>query len=283
MVKTDTLFLVEWLPYTKWKVTSFTISLDWNSKDRTSSNTSVTKGKLRLLWASYWIEGNQGAEIPNSFFARTFTAKSSPQESLTRVKKCQKEDFPLAKEDWVREYPGKLDIHKAMGPEGCIHECQGSWQTPWLNHSQLSLTGRGDEESCLRTGRNQMSPWSSKMARRRTQGTTSESAPLESLQRQQSTSFWRPSLSTCRTRRWSGAGSMDLLKVSHVWPTWLPFMMEQLPGWMRGEQWILSISVSAGPFTFLLFVATGTKCSTLRRNISTGVPISVTLTTPDCP
>ncbi|KFW79099.1 hypothetical protein N305_02296, partial [Manacus vitellinus] len=26
-------------------------------------------------------------------------------------------EFPLVKEDWVREHPGKLDIHKSMGPE----------------------------------------------------------------------------------------------------------------------------------------------------------------------
>ncbi|GAB0205958.1 mitochondrial enolase superfamily member 1 [Grus japonensis] len=44
-----------------------------------------------------------------------------PQETQTmevREKVCQKEDFPLVKEDRVREHLGNLNIHKSMGPDG---------------------------------------------------------------------------------------------------------------------------------------------------------------------
>lgn len=45
--------------------------------------------------------------------------KISLKESLTwetGVEECWKEDFPLIKENWVREHPGKHDILKSMGP-----------------------------------------------------------------------------------------------------------------------------------------------------------------------
>ncbi|KAJ7410616.1 hypothetical protein BTVI_53109 [Pitangus sulphuratus] len=65
-------------------------------------------------------EDAEKSELLNTTFALVCTDKTSPQESLTqdtRVKECWKEDFPLVKEDWVREL-GKLDIHKFMGPDG---------------------------------------------------------------------------------------------------------------------------------------------------------------------
>lgn len=58
------------------------------------------------------------AELLNAFFVSVFIDKTSPEGSLTwetRVEECWKEEFSLVKEDWVREYVGKL--HKSMGPD----------------------------------------------------------------------------------------------------------------------------------------------------------------------
>lgn len=71
-------------------------------------------------------------------------------------------------------------------------------------------------------------PWFSKRARRRTQGTTSQSASAQSLERWWSASLCRRPLSIWMTRMWSGAASMDALKVNHALPTWLPCTMKQL-------------------------------------------------------
>lgn len=53
----------------------------------------------------------------NAFFALVFTAWVNPQESLTleiKEKAWRKEDFPLVKEDQVRD---QLNEHKFMGCE----------------------------------------------------------------------------------------------------------------------------------------------------------------------
>lgn len=50
-------------------------------------------------------------------------------------------------------------------------------------------------------------------------GSSGQSASSQSLIRCWSTSFWRPSLCTWVTRRWSQAVSMDSLKVNQAWPT----------------------------------------------------------------
>lgn len=55
------------------------------------------------------------------------------------------------------------------------------------------------------------------------------------------------SLHARKTRRRSGVISIHSLKVSHVWPTWLPSTMKQLPGWIKGEEWILSILTFVSP------------------------------------
>lgn len=63
-------------------------------------------------------EDMEKAELLNAFLALVFIDKTSLQEPLTqetRVKECCKEDFPLVKEDWVREH---LDIHESVGSDG---------------------------------------------------------------------------------------------------------------------------------------------------------------------
>ncbi|GAB0184165.1 mitochondrial enolase superfamily member 1 [Grus japonensis] len=67
------------------------------------------------------MEDIEKVELLNAFFASVFTAKASPQESQTLgvgEKVWRKEDFPLVKEDQVRDHLGKLDTHKSMGPDG---------------------------------------------------------------------------------------------------------------------------------------------------------------------
>ena len=57
----------------------------------------------------------------NAFFASVFPAKISPRESQTqetREEIQRKEDFPLVKEDQVRDHLNKPNIHRSMGPDG---------------------------------------------------------------------------------------------------------------------------------------------------------------------
>ncbi|TRZ08619.1 hypothetical protein HGM15179_018490 [Zosterops borbonicus] len=88
-----------------------------NNKRKTKGNV----GPLLNGGGTLVIEYAEKAELLNVFFSLVFTDKTSHQESLaqeTRVKEYWKEDFPLVKEDWVREYLGKFDIHKSMGSNG---------------------------------------------------------------------------------------------------------------------------------------------------------------------
>jgi len=52
-----------------------------------------------------------------------------------------------------------------------------------LSHSPSSLKGPGEQERCPRTGEKPMSLQSSKIARKRTQGTTGQSASPPSHER----------------------------------------------------------------------------------------------------
>ncbi|PKU38401.1 rna-directed dna polymerase from mobile element jockey- hypothetical protein [Limosa lapponica baueri] len=66
-------------------------------------------------------EDAEKVELLNAFFASVFTAQASPQESQTlevTEKGWMKKGFPLVEEDQVREQLSKLDIRKAMDPDG---------------------------------------------------------------------------------------------------------------------------------------------------------------------
>jgi len=67
------------------------------------------------------MEDTGKADLLNAFFALVFTVKADPQASQSpevREEAWRKEDFPLVKEDCVRDHLSKVDIHKPMGPGG---------------------------------------------------------------------------------------------------------------------------------------------------------------------
>ena len=177
-------------------------------------------------------EDTEKADLLTVFFASVFSVKVGLQESQAlevREEACRKHDLRLVEEDCVRDHLSNLDTHNSMGPDHS-HECWGSWQMSLLSHSPSSLTGRGGQEKCPRTGEGQMSLQSSKRARRRIQGTTGRSASPSPLERWSSEPFWRPSSSKWRKRRLSGVVSMDSLRGNHAWPIWWLSTMVWLAG-----------------------------------------------------
>jgi len=67
-------------------------------------------------------EDAEKAELRNAFFASVFRAKAGPQESQAmevREEAHGEDDFPLVKEDCVRDRLSDLNAHKSMG----THEC----------------------------------------------------------------------------------------------------------------------------------------------------------------
>jgi len=61
------------------------------------------------------------AELLNAFFASVFRAKAGPQESQALEVRQQahgEDDFPLVKEDCIRDCLSNLNAHKSMGPDG---------------------------------------------------------------------------------------------------------------------------------------------------------------------
>lgn len=70
-------------------------------------------------------QGMEKIEVLNAFFASVFTSNISLQESQvpkTRRKDRIKEHVSLVKDDWIREYLSKLDIHESMGPDRMLRE-----------------------------------------------------------------------------------------------------------------------------------------------------------------
>lgn len=87
-----------------------------NNKMKTKDNVDPLLNGGESLVA----EDTEKARLLNTTFALVFT-KTSPLTQKTRVKKSWKEEFPLVREDWVREYLDKFDIFKSMYPDR-IHQ-----------------------------------------------------------------------------------------------------------------------------------------------------------------
>ena len=90
--------------------------------------------------------------ILNAFFASAFNIKSSTHESQTlevRERVWVKEDFPLIKEDLVREHLAKN--HKAMVLNGMHPYVLRELADVTAEYSLSSLKGLGKWERCLRT------------------------------------------------------------------------------------------------------------------------------------
>lgn len=125
------------------------------------------------------------AEVLHVVFTSVFTSKASlgSQVPETRGKWWSKEDVPSVEEDKVMEYLSKLDIRRSVSLLRCTHEGWESWCMSSQGHFPCSLNNHGNWERCLRTGRRQIAHLSSKRARRKTQGTTCQSALPESFSR----------------------------------------------------------------------------------------------------
>jgi len=126
------------------------------------------------------------AELPNAFFASVFNVQAGPQESQApevREEAYKEDDFPLVKEDCVRDRLSDLDVHISMGPNGMHPRVLRELVDVIAEPLPSPLRGPGGQERCPRTGERPMSLQSSKRTRKRTQETTGRSASPPSWER----------------------------------------------------------------------------------------------------
>jgi len=87
------------------------------SKWKTRENMGLLLNEVGALV----MEDTEKEELLNAFFTSVTSAKAGPQESQAlevREEAYRKDDFPLVKEDCVRDRLSNLDAHKSMGPDG---------------------------------------------------------------------------------------------------------------------------------------------------------------------
>lgn len=61
-----------------------------------------------------------------------------------------------------------------------------------------------------------------KETKKMSQEATGQAGPLQFLRKPWSKPSWKLLPGTWRARRWLGIANMDLPRVNHIWPTWLP-------------------------------------------------------------